>query len=227
MELFFRLLMNFGALGFFFGVVALFDHQWLVGGLLIAIGLPTAVIPVAIATLRSLRSWGTQGAAYGSLDDPVLRRRIKALGAVLVVLGLVAFLSGATIEALIYAANHAHPPIPLPLILLFGLIPSGLLMFLGYSMVNAGRLTLAGDAEGTDAGFRLGWILTGFCVVFGGAVTDPRPFWHIAGLIAIPTGVTAVLSCLALRALRKPMTEARHRYFEAREAQLRAERAQP
>ncbi|MFI0965851.1 hypothetical protein ACH4S8_31325 [Streptomyces sp. NPDC021080] len=71
--------------------------------------------------------------------------------------------AGRVIESLIWAADHDGPPIPIPIpVLMFaGLIPAGLLCFLGYGLVNAGRLTFAGDADGVESGYRLGWILLG------------------------------------------------------------------
>ncbi|MEY2242211.1 hypothetical protein AB8A21_04525 [Streptomyces sp. BF23-18] len=217
----YRAMLTFGTLALFFGIGLLYDHDYVLGALLLAAGVVLGVIPIATGVARALAGWRLQGDDMGSLADPVLRKRLRILGGVLSALGLVVFVAGVVIESLIWAANHDDPPIPMPVLMLVGLIPAGLLCLLGYGLVNAGRLTFAGDAEGVDSGYRLGWILLGFCVLFGGAVTDPRLFWRVAGGIAIPTGVLALATCLALRALREPMAEIRSKYWAARNAAAR------
>ncbi|MBK3635618.1 hypothetical protein ACGFNQ_24900 [Streptomyces asoensis] len=219
----YRAMLTFGTFALFAGIAMLYDHNYLVGALLLVAGVVMGVIPLARGVARALAGWRHPGDDMGSLADPVLRGRLKVLGGVLSALGLLVFVAGVVVESLIWAANHDDPPIPMPVLMLAGLIPAGLLCFLGYGLVNAGRLTFAGDAEGVDSGYRLGWILLGFCVLFGGSVTDPRLFWQVAGGIAIPTGVVTLATCLMLRALREPMAEIRSRYWDARRAAAREE----
>ncbi|MFF3415804.1 hypothetical protein ACFYW9_14060 [Streptomyces sp. NPDC002698] len=217
----YRAMLTFGTLALFVGVGLLYDHDYLLGALLLAAGVVSGVIPIATGVARALAAWRYQGDDMGALADPVLRKRLRILGGVLSALGLVVFVAGVVIESLVWATNHDDPPIPMPVLMLAGLIPAGLLCLLGYGLVNAGRLTFAGDAEGVDSGYRLGWILVGFCVIVGGSVTDPRLSWQIAGGIAIPTGVLALASCLALRALRGPMAEIQSKFWAARRAAAR------
>jgi hypothetical protein len=216
-----RLLLLFGLLAFLFGVVMLFGHHYVAGLLLIVFGLPAGLIPMGLRTAVVLTAWRMPAHDHGTLADPSLRRRLRAAGAVLTLLGLVPSACGIAIETLIWTANHDDPPIPMPLLLLVGLIPAGLLLLLGFALLNAGRLTLAGDSEGVESGFRLGWILFGICVVMAGGVSDGRLFWQVASSIAIPTGVVTLLTGLALRALRAPMEKVRSELWEARNAALR------
>ncbi|MGW2783658.1 hypothetical protein ACWC3X_20780 [Streptomyces populi] len=219
----YRAMLTFGTFALFVGIAMLYDHNYPLAALLLVIGVVLGVIPIATGVARALAAWRIKGDDMGSLADPVLRKRLKVLGGVLSVLGSEVFVAGVVVESLAWATHHDDPPIPMPVLMLLVLIPAGLLCFLGYGMVNAGRLTLAGDAEGVDSGYRLGWILLGFCVVVGGSVTDPRLSWQIAGGIAIPTGVLALATCLMLRALREPMAEVRSRHWAARNAAAREE----
>lgn len=227
-----RLIMVFGVAAFFFGVVMLFDHSYLLGILMIVAGLPTAIIPLGLSMSQVIASWRMPGDSQGTLANRSLRWKLKVLGVALTLMGLVPAVCGIVIEALIWTHNHDDPPIPMPLLLLAGLVPSGLLLLLGFGLVNAGRLTMTGDGEGVESGLRLGWILLAFCVLTGGSITDGRTFWVVAGTIGIPTGVLTLLTCLAILSIRKPMEKVRSEFWEARnarnaarrEASMRAER---
>ncbi|MEU6278336.1 hypothetical protein ABZ871_39015 [Streptomyces populi] len=219
----YRAMLTFGTFALFVGISMLYDHNYPLAALLLVIGVVLGVIPIATGVVRALAAWRIVGDDMGALADPVLRKRLKILGGVLSVLGSEVLVAGVVVESLAWATNHDDPPIPMPVLMLLVLIPAGLLCLLGYGMMNAGRLTLAGDAEGVDSGYRLGWILLGLCVVVGGSVTDPRLSWQTAGGIAIPTGVLALATCLMLRALREPMAEVRSRHWAARNAAVREE----
>jgi predicted outer membrane lipoprotein len=214
-----RLILIFGAVAFLVGLTAVTEGNYLAGIPLLLIGVPASVLPVARMTLLALSAWRQPAyASAGSFGPPWLRRGLKAAGFSLTLLGLVAIACAFAVLTAFWVVNHEDPPFSMVVLMAIALIPAGIAGMLGYGLLLAGRSTIAGDRDGVESGFRLGWILFVFCAILGGSPTDDIAFWRTSALFAIPIGVITLLTCLGLMALRKPMSAASSQYWAAKRA---------
>ncbi|BCJ45659.1 hypothetical protein GCM10010168_59200 [Actinoplanes ianthinogenes] len=179
----------------------------LVGLALLAL-LGTVLWGLAMAAVREVAAWRVRGDDGGAFADPVMRRRCRTAGGVLIATSLAAIAGGLTVEALLWAEEGDRPVIPL-----LALFPLAILLLIGNRLMVSGRMTLNGDPDGIRTG---SWMLA-ILVVLSAAclpgITDERVYFQVMGALGVAVGVLAALTWVALRILDRSLYAAVARHW--------------